>query len=91
MEAVPRYLPRLRPFAPLAARLYVAADCELCRTLRRWLAAREPVYGFRFAGEWLDIGELSQLEEADRRYRLRAGLRDGAAGASSTSKNRSST
>jgi NDP-sugar pyrophosphorylase family protein len=32
------------------------------------------VYGFRFAGEWLDIGELSQLEEADNRYRLRAGL-----------------
>jgi glucose-1-phosphate thymidylyltransferase len=39
-----------------------------------WLAAHEPVYGFRFAGEWLDIGELSQLEEADNRYRLRAGL-----------------
>jgi glucose-1-phosphate thymidylyltransferase len=39
-----------------------------------WLAEREAVYGYRFAGEWLDIGELSQLEEADNRYRLRAGL-----------------
>ncbi|MGH2849327.1 MAG: sugar phosphate nucleotidyltransferase, partial [Solirubrobacteraceae bacterium] len=39
-----------------------------------WLAAREPVYGYRFGGEWLDVGELSQLEQADRGYRERAGL-----------------
>jgi glucose-1-phosphate thymidylyltransferase len=39
-----------------------------------WLYAREYVYGFRFAEEWLDIGELSQLLEADNRYRRRAGL-----------------
>jgi glucose-1-phosphate thymidylyltransferase len=36
-----------------------------------WLHSRAPVYGFRFAGEWLDIGDLSQLQEADERYRRR--------------------
>lgn len=39
-----------------------------------WLVAREPVYGFRFGEAWQDIGELSELEAADRRYRQRAGL-----------------
>ncbi len=39
-----------------------------------WLCAREPVYGFRFSEEWLDIGELSQLLAADNRYRERSGL-----------------
>jgi glucose-1-phosphate thymidylyltransferase len=39
-----------------------------------WLCAREPVYGFRFDGAWLDIGELAQLRSADNLYRLRLGL-----------------
>ena len=37
-----------------------------------WLHTRAPVYGYRFAGEWLDIGDLTQLQEADERYRGRA-------------------
>ena len=32
-----------------------------------WLHEREPVYGFRFDGEWLDIGDREQLREADER------------------------
>jgi glucose-1-phosphate thymidylyltransferase len=39
-----------------------------------WLHTRAPVYGYRFGGEWLDIGDRSQLLEADNRYRRRAGL-----------------
>jgi glucose-1-phosphate thymidylyltransferase len=39
-----------------------------------WLNDREPVYGFRFDEEWLDIGDAGQLLEADNRYRVRAGL-----------------
>ena len=39
-----------------------------------WLSEREPVFGFRFAEEWLDIGDPQQLLEADNRYRVRAGL-----------------
>ncbi len=39
-----------------------------------WLYRRAPVYGYRFQGEWLDIGDREQLLEADNRLRARAGL-----------------
>ncbi|HEU5058202.1 MAG TPA: nucleotidyltransferase family protein [Kofleriaceae bacterium] len=39
-----------------------------------WLQARAPVYGYRFAGDWLDIGDLGQLTEADNRMRRRLGM-----------------
>jgi glucose-1-phosphate thymidylyltransferase len=39
-----------------------------------WLAAREPVYGYRFEGTWYDIGDKAQLLEADNRLRRLAGL-----------------
>ena len=40
----------------------------------QWLYRRAPVYGYRFSGEWLDIGDEEQLLEADNRMRERAGL-----------------
>jgi len=39
-----------------------------------WLHKREPVYAYRFRGEWYDIGDAGQLLEADNRMRRRAGL-----------------
>lgn len=39
-----------------------------------WLYRRVPVYGYRFRGEWLDIGNREQLLEADNRLRARRGL-----------------
>jgi glucose-1-phosphate thymidylyltransferase len=39
-----------------------------------WLAEREPVYGYRFEGSWYDIGDKTQLLEADNRLRRLAGL-----------------
>lgn len=39
-----------------------------------WLYPREPVYGYRAAGEWHDIGDLGQLLAADNMLRERAGL-----------------
>lgn len=39
-----------------------------------WLYRRAPVYGYRFRGEWLDIGDRAQLLEADNRARQRAAL-----------------
>ena len=39
-----------------------------------WLQAREPVYAYRFEGDWWDIGDHAQLLEADNRMRRRAGL-----------------
>jgi glucose-1-phosphate thymidylyltransferase len=49
-----------------------------------WLHAREPVYGYRFEGEWLDIGDRDQLREADERARgwrsrREAGTKEGGA------------
>lgn len=39
-----------------------------------WLAEREPVHGYRFEGTWYDIGDKTQLLEADNRLRRLAGL-----------------
>jgi len=39
-----------------------------------WLHTRAPVYGYRFSGDWHDIGDLAQLLEADNELRERAGL-----------------
>jgi glucose-1-phosphate thymidylyltransferase len=39
-----------------------------------WLHARVPVYGYRFSGDWLDIGNPEQLLHADNEMRSRAGL-----------------
>ena len=39
-----------------------------------WLHKREPVYAYRFRGEWYDIGDAAQLLEADNRMRRRVGL-----------------
>jgi glucose-1-phosphate thymidylyltransferase len=39
-----------------------------------WLHTREPVYGYRFAGGWMDIGDPQQLLEADNLMRRRQGL-----------------
>jgi glucose-1-phosphate thymidylyltransferase len=39
-----------------------------------WLYQREPVYGYRFVGGWMDIGDPQQLLEADNRVRVQRGL-----------------
>jgi glucose-1-phosphate thymidylyltransferase len=43
-------------------------------SLVAWLYRREPVYGYRFPGEWYDIGNHVQLLEADNRTRRLHGL-----------------
>jgi glucose-1-phosphate thymidylyltransferase len=39
-----------------------------------WLHQRASVYAYRFPGEWYDIGDRDQLQEADNRMRRRRGL-----------------
>jgi glucose-1-phosphate thymidylyltransferase len=73
--------------AATAAYLYRGADLELLpRYLEKgnpadapgnlvaWLHTRVLVYGYRFSGEWHDIGDIGQLLEADNLLRARAGL-----------------
>jgi glucose-1-phosphate thymidylyltransferase len=61
LALLPRYLEEGNP--PDAPGNYMA-----------WLHMREPVYGYRFKGEWHDIGDLGQLLVADNMLRERAGL-----------------
>jgi glucose-1-phosphate thymidylyltransferase len=73
--------------AATAAYLYRADDLELLSqyleegnppdapgNFAAWLHARAPLYGYRFSGEWHDIGDLGQLLDADNLLRERAGL-----------------
>ncbi len=73
--------------AATAAYLYRAQDLELlARYLEEgnppdapgnfvaWLHTQAPVHGYRFTGEWDDIGDARQLLEADNRLRERAGM-----------------
>ena len=73
--------------AATAAYLYAAEHVELVPqyleegnppdapgNLVAWLHSRAPVYGYRFTGDWLDIGNMEQLLEADNLMRSRAGL-----------------
>jgi glucose-1-phosphate thymidylyltransferase len=73
--------------AATAAYLYRAEDAELLPryldegnppdapgNFAAWLHTRMPVYGYRFSGEWHDIGDLGQLLAADNLLRERAGL-----------------
>ncbi len=39
-----------------------------------WLYQQVPVYGYRFSGSWLDIGDREQLLQADNALRARQGL-----------------
>jgi len=64
-----------RDHVPLIARYLAEGNSkDAPGNLVAWLHSRVPVYGYRFAGEWLDIGDQSQLLEADNRARARLGL-----------------
>ena len=73
--------------AATASYLYRADDVELLPrylaegnapdapgNFAAWLFERAPLYGYRFSGEWHDIGDLGQLLAADNLLRERAGL-----------------
>jgi glucose-1-phosphate thymidylyltransferase len=73
--------------AATATYLYHRAHVPLVRTylaegnspdqpgrLIAWLAPRVPVFGYRFDGDWRDIGDADQLLDADNRLRALGGL-----------------
>jgi glucose-1-phosphate thymidylyltransferase len=64
-----------RAHVPLIARYLADGNpADQPGRLVAWLYPREPVYGYRFDGEWYDIGSPEQLLEADNRWRERLGL-----------------
>jgi glucose-1-phosphate thymidylyltransferase len=64
-----------RPHVPLIRRYLEEGHApDQAGSFVAWLYRREPVYGYRFAGDWFDIGNHAQLLGADNRIRARQGL-----------------
>jgi glucose-1-phosphate thymidylyltransferase len=74
LTAIATYIYHRRHLALLRAYLAEGNSPDQPGHFIAWLHSRAPVYGYRFAGEWLDIGDRTQLLEADNRYRRREGL-----------------
>ena len=64
-----------REHVPLVARYLDEGNApDQSGSFFEWLRAREPVYGYRFSGYWLDIGDREQLHAADAMLRRAQGL-----------------
>ena len=74
LAATAAYLYRSEDLALLGQYLKEGHSTDAPGNYVAWLHAHAPVYGYRFTGEWLDIGDHGQLLEADNRMRERAGL-----------------
>jgi glucose-1-phosphate thymidylyltransferase len=74
LAAIATYLYARRQLPLIAEYLAEGNAPDQAGSLVAWLYPREPVYGYRFAGEWFDIGNRKQLLEADNRMRRLHGL-----------------
>jgi glucose-1-phosphate thymidylyltransferase len=64
-----------REHVPLVARYLAEGNApDQSGSFIEWLRSREPVYGYSFAGVWLDIGDKEQLLAADNLLRRAHGL-----------------
>jgi glucose-1-phosphate thymidylyltransferase len=64
-----------REHVPLVARYLSEGNApDQIGSFIAWLHSREPVYAYRFAGSWLDIGDNDQLLAADNMLRRAQGL-----------------
>jgi glucose-1-phosphate thymidylyltransferase len=73
LAAIATYLYRAEHAAMIPTYLGEGNSPDQPGKLVAWLHTREPVYGYRFPGEWLDIGNHEQLLDADNRWRKREG------------------
>ena len=74
LAATAAYLYRGADLAQLDSYLEEGNALDAPGNFAVWLHTRSPLYGYRFSGEWHDIGDLSQLQAADNLLRERAGL-----------------
>ena len=74
LAAIATYLYSRRQLPLIAEYLAEGNAPDQAGSLVAWLYARQPVYGYRFEGEWFDIGDRKQLLEADNRTRRLRGL-----------------
>jgi glucose-1-phosphate thymidylyltransferase len=69
LAAIATYLYSRRQLPLIAEYLAEGNAPDQAGSLVAWLYRRQPVYGYRFGGEWFDIGDRKQLLEADNRTR----------------------
>ena len=69
LAAIATYLYSRRQLPLIAEYLAEGNAPDQAGSLVAWLYPRQPVYGYRFEGEWFDIGDRKQLLEADNRTR----------------------
>jgi glucose-1-phosphate thymidylyltransferase len=74
LVAIAIYLYRRDHVALISTYLAEGNSPDQPGNLVAWLVPRVPVYGYRFAGDWLDIGDHRQLLEADNRARGKLGM-----------------
>ncbi len=74
LVAIATYLYRREHVAMIDRYLAEGNSRDQPGNLVAWLISRVPVFGYRFEGAWLDIGDQSQLLQADNRARQRIGL-----------------
>jgi glucose-1-phosphate thymidylyltransferase len=74
LVAIATYLYRRDHVALISSYLAEGNSPDQPGNLVAWLVPRVPVYGYRFAGGWLDIGDHRQLLEADNRARAKVGM-----------------
>ena len=74
LVAIATYLYRRDHVALISTYLAEGNSPDQPGNLVAWLVPRVPVYGYRFAGDWLDIGDHRQLLEADNRARGKLGM-----------------
>ena len=74
LAATAAYLYPAEHAALLPAYLEEGNSPDAAGELLVWLHTREPVYGYRFSGGWMDIGDPQQLLDADNFMRSRLGI-----------------
>jgi glucose-1-phosphate thymidylyltransferase len=74
LAAIATYLYSRRQLPLIGDYLVEGNAPDQAGSLVAWLYPRQPVYGYRFEGEWFDIGDRTQLLEADNRMRRLQGL-----------------
>jgi glucose-1-phosphate thymidylyltransferase len=79
LAAIATYLFHREHVPLLAAYLEEGNEPDQPGRFVAWLHRREPVYAWRFTGEWFDIGDLEQLLQADNLLRSARGLPERAA------------
>jgi glucose-1-phosphate thymidylyltransferase len=74
LAATAAYLYRAEDVALLPRYLEEGNPPDAPGNFAAWLSTRSPLHGYRFSGEWYDIGDLTQLLAADNLLRERSGL-----------------